>query len=208
MKLSPKIEKAIVRAAELHRNQERKGSGTPYVVHPYSVAFLLAHYTDDEDVVCAGLLHDILEDVPGYGEGRMREEFGDRICDIVKEVSEDRDPLISGHFFPEIWKERKDGYIENLKNDSEEALLIACADKIQNLRSLIDGYAEHGEGLWEHFRSRKEDMLWFYQTVLAVISERFQHPLVDDLKSSLEEAKKTVFSGRESISIEDHSLRS
>lgn len=195
MFLTPKIERAIVRAAELHRHQERKGSGAPYIVHPYAVAFLLAHYTDDEDVVCAGLLHDILEDVPSYGEDRMREEFGDRICDIVKEVTEDRNPLVVGHLFPEKnnWKERKDGYIDNLKNDSEEALLIACADKIQNLRSLIDGYSRHDEQLWENFRSGKEDMLWFYETVFEVIAERFTHPLVDDLKHTLEDAKQKVF---------------
>ncbi|MEK7182016.1 MAG: HD domain-containing protein, partial [Patescibacteria group bacterium] len=64
MFLTPQIDKAIQRATVLHHGQERKGTGAPYIVHPYAVAFLLAHYTDDEDVIIAGLLHDVLEDVP------------------------------------------------------------------------------------------------------------------------------------------------
>ena len=195
MILTPKIEKAITRSAELHRHQERKGNGAPYIVHPYAVAFLLAHYTNDEDVICAGLLHDILEDVPSYGAERMQVEFGERVYRIVKEVTEDRDPTGGWSLLPKKnhWRERKERYIENLKNDSEEALLIACADKIQNLRSLVDAYALRGDALLAHFRAGKEEMLWFYETVFQVISDRFHHPLVHELRRSLDEAKKRVF---------------
>jgi (p)ppGpp synthase/HD superfamily hydrolase len=204
MILTPKIEKAITRSAELHRHQERKGNGAPYIVHPYSVAFLLAHYTEDEDIICAGLLHDILEDVPSYGAQRMQEEFGERVYRIVREVTEDRDPTMGWRLLPRQrqWKERKVRYIENLKNDSEEALLIACADKIQNLRSLVDTYALRGDGLWSSFRSGKEEMYWFYTTVFEVIAERFHHPLVHEFKKSLEEAKKQVFLGGRSGTID------
>jgi len=49
MKLTPKIQKAITKASILHLGQKRKGDGSPYILHPYSVAFILSHYTDDED---------------------------------------------------------------------------------------------------------------------------------------------------------------
>ncbi len=52
---TPKIQKALEAAAYLHRNQVRKGDlGTMLIVMPY---------TDDEDVMCAALLHDVLEDI-------------------------------------------------------------------------------------------------------------------------------------------------
>jgi (p)ppGpp synthase/HD superfamily hydrolase len=53
-------------ACRLHLNQVRKADeGLPYISHPFSVAWILSSYTDDEDTIKAGLLHDILEDVPG-----------------------------------------------------------------------------------------------------------------------------------------------
>ena len=194
MLLTLKIEKAIVRSAELHRHQNRKAGGAPYIVHPYAVAFLLAHYTEDEDVICAALLHDILEDVPSYGAERMRAEFGERVYTIVKEVTEDRDPMNSWHFFAHkrSWKSRKEGYLENLKNDSQEALLIACADKIHNLRSLIESYTLRGETMWQSFPAGQAETFWFYHAVLTILCERLDHPLVTELTQTLTEAEEKM----------------
>ena len=53
-------------ACRLHLNQVRKADeGLPYISRLFSVAWILSSYTDDEDTIIAGLLHDILEDVPG-----------------------------------------------------------------------------------------------------------------------------------------------
>lgn len=199
MLLTRKIERAIVRSAELHRHQERKAGGAPYVVHPFAVAFLLAHYSEDEDVICAGLLHDVLEDVPSYGADRMREEFGERVYAIVKEVTEDREIEDHIRFFPygnsrkKQWKDRKEGYLRRLEDDSPEGLMIAAADKIHNLRSLTDGYFERGEAIWKTFPAGKEETLWFYQSVLSVLSRRITHPLVEELRAVLHEAEETLF---------------
>ena len=194
MLLTPKIEKAIVRSAELHRHQNRKASGAPYIVHPYAVAFLLAHYTEDEDVICAALLHDILEDVPSYGVTRMQAEFGERVATIVKEVTEDRDPMNGWQFLARkrSWKSRKEGYLENLKNDSQEALLIACADKIHNLRSLIGSFTVHGEALWQSFPAGRAETFWFYHAVLDILHTRLSHPLVVEFTATLTEAEEKM----------------
>jgi (p)ppGpp synthase/HD superfamily hydrolase len=199
MLLTAKIEKAIVRSAELHRHQERKAGGAPYIVHPFAVAFLLAHYSEDEDVICAGLLHDILEDVPSYGVERMRAEFGERVCAIVREVTEDNATQDQIQFFPygnprkKQWKERKEGYLKRLEDDSPEGLMIAAADKIHNLRSLVSAYVERGEALWKTFPAGKQETAWFYQSVLAVLERRLPHPLVDELRGVLQEAEEKIF---------------
>ncbi len=197
MLLTSKIEKAIVRSAQLHRHQNRKAGGAPYIVHPYAVAFLLAHYSEDEDVICAALLHDVLEDVPSYGAERMQAEFGERVYRIVKEVTEDHQPLKRrGWFMPShqkrSWKERKEQYIERLKDDSKEGLMIATADKIHNLRSLIDSYALEGEMIWKSFPAGRAETFWFYHTVLGVIRDHLAHPLVEELASVLEEADRRI----------------
>lgn len=195
MFLTERIDRAIVRATVLHESQKRKVSGVPYIVHPYAVAFLLAHYVDDEDVIIAGLLHDTLEDIPGYTEDMLREEFGERVYTIVKEVTEDfteaqkEDHALRG----ENWRLRKEKYLENLANDSREALLVATADKIHNMRGILNEYQLHGDQVWQKFRRNADNLLWFYREAARIISERLSHPLVEEmnrLMTELETAAK------------------
>lgn len=194
MFLTPKIESAIKRATSLHDGQKRKVSGLPYVVHPYAVAFLLAHYTDDEDVIIAGLLHDVLEDVPGYTEDDLVAEFGARVTAIVKEVTEDYTEAakMDHSLRRQGWKERKEKYLSNLSDDSPEALLVTTADKIHNLRSLINDYGVHRETTWERL-GNKERIFWFYSETVRVISDHLDHPLAEELRKTFDEAKKSVF---------------
>ena len=55
------IKKAYYYAEELHKGQKRQ-SGEDYITHPLNVAYILASMHADRDTVCAGLLHDTLED--------------------------------------------------------------------------------------------------------------------------------------------------
>jgi (p)ppGpp synthase/HD superfamily hydrolase len=82
MKFTPTIYKAINLAAALHEGQESKGDGLPYIVHPFSVAMILMEYSQDEDIIVAGLLHDTIEDT-GYTKEQMKEEFGERVTSLV-----------------------------------------------------------------------------------------------------------------------------
>lgn len=194
MFLTANIERAIVRATVLHQSQKRKINGAPYIIHPYSVAFLLAHYVDDEDIIIAGLLHDTLEDIPDYTEDMLREEFGERVSTIVKEVTEDftqaekEDHSIRGN----NWRGRKERYLANLKNDSQEALLVATADKIHNMRSALDGYTLYGDAVWEKFKRNADNLIWFYTEAAQVINSRLQHPLVDEMNRLVIELQATA----------------
>lgn len=194
MFLTKKIEQAIVLATVLHSDQKRKMSGVPYIIHPYAVAFLLAHYSDDEDVIIAGLLHDTLEDVPSYTEEKLRAEFGDRVCRIVKEVSENytEEEKLFPYKRSDSWLVRKEGYLHGLRDDSEEALLVAGADKIHNMRSFLDEYAVHQEKVWAYFRTNKERMLWFYGEATSIIETRLSHPLSVELRKVFQELKETL----------------
>ena len=166
MKLTPKIQQAINSASYLHSGQARKGDDSlPYISHPFSVAWILSNYTDDEDIIVSGLLHDVLEDVKDYYYPDMVRDFGERVAQIVKGVSEDKDPNIESDN-KATWEERKTKYLNGLEHDSEESLMVCAADKIHNLQSMIDDYQEKGEGLWEIFNSSKEKKFWFYGEVL------------------------------------------
>ncbi len=81
IELTPLIETAISFCIEAHKNQFRK-SGEPYVVHPLLVATITAHYSSDEAMVIASLLHDVVEDTI-YSLENIREIFGIDVANIV-----------------------------------------------------------------------------------------------------------------------------
>src|SRR4051794_4099425 len=87
MGLSLACERALRMAATGHRDQVRKGSGTPYIEHPMAVALILDRSGFDEETVIAGLLHDLVEDTEVTLE-QIRATFGDRVAEIVDHCSE------------------------------------------------------------------------------------------------------------------------
>lgn len=170
--LTPRLVAALDTAILGHNGQKRKGSATPYVVHPFGVAEIVANYTDDEDTIIAGLFHDVLEDVPEevYSEADMQEEYGQTVVSRVKHVSEEK-TSDDGQELP--WRTRKMSYIEHLQSLQDPgALLVSAADKIHNLGSMIDDYHENGAGLWGKFKAPKEDQLWNYQTILDTLQTK------------------------------------
>lgn len=192
MELTPKIQKAIEVATIAHLGMVRKGDDLPYIIHPFSVAWILAGYTDDEDVAVAGLLHDILEDVPKekYSAEDIRRDFGDKVLEIVRGVSEDKDSSITREEEKRSWQERKEKYIENLRSDSQESLMVSAADKIHNLRSMMAAYETQGEKLWEKFNASKKEILWYQEAVLEVMKSRLKSGIVSELEKTIQEAIK------------------
>lgn len=190
MKITEKIQLAIIKAAELHSEQKTKLNAHPYVTHPYSVALVVSEYTDSEDVIAAALLHDVLEDVPGYSDVNMRNDFGQHVYNIVKELTEDKDPRDTDLKKIETWDTRKIKYLEKLKTDSQEALLVCCADKICNLSNMVRYYQEHGDSMFSQFNAPVEKQLWYYRETLKILKERLGGELVKELEDIFIQAEK------------------
>lgn len=182
---SPRVERAIKLAAWLHRDQVRKGRiSYPYITHLMSLAMMLRDYTDDEDVIIAALLHDALEDTP-FTEGELETEFGARIADIVRGVSEwTGDPAARPPF-----EERRRRYIAQLHAAPHESLLVSLADKIHNLRSMVEEYDGRPDEFLRDFGTI-ETRVHFYEEISALLHERLQdHPLLASLDDALTEFK-------------------
>ena len=191
---TPLIRKAYTRAAILHRNQKRKTIDAPFFIHLLGVVLILIKYTSDEKTIAAAFLHDTLEDVPEYPLAELTEEFGEEIAGIVKNVSEEKYPQESQQSKKETWQQRKDGYLAGLQNASYEALMVCCADKIDNLRSLIEAYEVLGKSVWNRFNASPEQQLWFYQSVLQILSERLPNDIVKELDNVLSQLiQKKIF---------------
>lgn len=182
MKLTEKIEKALNLAAEKHNCQIRKSSKLPFIIHPVSVMIILSNYTEDQDILTASLLHDILEDVEDYDYQNLKNDFGEKIAQIVEGVSEDSELIANRLNDKKTWQSRKEQYIENLKDDSFESLMICAADKIHNLRSMTRTYQEQGEKMWQDFNAPLEKQIWYYESVLEILKEKLNNPIIKELE--------------------------
>lgn len=119
---------ALEFAALAHGDQKRLfPEGIPYVCHPFAVAMILHKVGYGEDVVIAGLLHDIVEDTY-FSDTDVRGKFGDAVADLVKSVTEDKT-------LPH--EEMKEEYRQTVKKASNEAKAISAADLLANRVSLL-----------------------------------------------------------------------
>ncbi|HXE91869.1 MAG TPA: bifunctional (p)ppGpp synthetase/guanosine-3',5'-bis(diphosphate) 3'-pyrophosphohydrolase [Terriglobales bacterium] len=134
------IRKAYDFSLKLHTGQSR-ASGEPYLVHPLSVATVLADLKLDPTSIAAGLLHDAIEDTPVTAE-QIRREFGEQVAHIVEGVTK-----ISQIDFAN----REERQAENLRKmmlamvDDIRVVLIKLADRLHNMRTLEHLPAERRE---------------------------------------------------------------
>lgn len=181
-----KLERALEVAATAHVTQKRKGTGTPYIVHPVSVMLIAGQVTTDQDTLCACLLHDVLEDgdLAKYAEGDMQRDFGPAVLAIVKAVTKD-DSI-------KDWRQRNQAYIDNLEaHGNIAAFTICCADKIHNLKTTLADYAMLGEDLWSRFNAGKADQQWWYRSVLALQEAKLPgSPLVAELRDLVKQLEE------------------
>ena len=80
-----KIEEAIIYATVMHQGKVRKLGNIPYILHPLEVAQILSTITDDQDVITAGILHDIVEDTDGTLQ-EIEKRFGERVALLVSRL--------------------------------------------------------------------------------------------------------------------------
>jgi (p)ppGpp synthase/HD superfamily hydrolase len=146
-------------AASLHARQRRDVDHAPFILHPLEVAALLGGHGLDEEVVCAGLLHDVVENTDVAVED-VRRRFGDRIAGIVAAVSED--PGI------EDYAARKAALREQVAAAGRDAHAVFAADKVAKARELRAQAARSDFALDE---PRARQRLEHYEESLRMLRE-------------------------------------
>lgn len=159
-----KIRQAIYFATERHAGQCRKGTHTPFIIHPMETMTILASMKADINLLVAGLLHDTVEDTDTTIE-EIRQLFGKDVSELVGGHTEDKS---------RFWEERKQTEIDDCKAASERLKMLILADKLANLRSMYVDYREEGEDFWKRFRAPKEKQAWYYGGVQDALFE-MQH---------------------------------
>ncbi|MEW6071007.1 MAG: HD domain-containing protein [Planctomycetota bacterium] len=179
MPFSSGVEKALRAALEAHAGQRRKSPGAvPYVSHPVHVALMLARLGRDEAVIQAGLLHDVVEDCPGWSHARLEAEFGPRVAGLVAELSEDKS---------RSWAERKETAIARVPALSPDAATIQACDKLHNLEALLTELRTTPDeaALWARFRGGRAGTLAMARGLVAALAPRVPGELAAALCGAL-----------------------
>jgi (p)ppGpp synthase/HD superfamily hydrolase len=149
---SPLTRDALVFAADRHAGQTRDSGGVPFVTHPVEVACLLHEAGYSDEVVAAGVLHDVLEDTD-VEQAELEKRFGDRVAGLVAAVSDD--PSIEDD------AERKTALRRQVAAAGEEAGVIFAADKVSKVRELrhrlsTDRVSDADLAKLDHYRASLE----------------------------------------------------
>ena len=125
------IIKAFDLANDLHNGQLRQ-SGEPYIIHPLAVAIILSEMKADKDTICAGLLHDTLEDTPITKE-ELTHEFNPDVANLVDGVTKISKLNFSSKQDRNYANTRK--IISSITEDVR-IVIIKLADRLHNMRTL------------------------------------------------------------------------
>lgn len=191
MPYGEKFEDALVYAARLHGNQERKSTGVPYVTHLLAVAAIVGENGGTEDEVVAALLHDAPEDAGGEARlAEIRARYGDAVADVVAGCSDTYE-------VPKPpWRRRKEAFVSRIAGAPAPVRLVVAADKLHNARSVLQDYRTVGEDLWDRFNGGRDGTLWYYRAVADALEEKGNAPpVVDELDRVVTEIESLVGQG-------------
>ena len=186
--LTNRFDAAYLFAADLHRDQRRKGTGTPYLGHLLQVAGLVIEAGGDEDTAIAALLHDAIED---QGGAAMRDaiaaRFGERVARVVVGCSD----AIGSPKPP--WRARKQAHIDRMPHEPPTVRLVVTADKLHNTRAITADYRRQGEALWLIFHGRRDGTLWYLHAMTAaLVAADPDAPLLVELRAAVAELDRLV----------------
>lgn len=162
------INKALEVAISAHKDQFRKGSKIPYIIHPMEAGAIAASLSlksnqIDEEVVAAAILHDVIEDTDlSYKD--LSNKFSEKVLNLIRLQSEDKS---------KVWQARKEATIAALKSNNDVNFeIVTLADKLSNLRAIHRDYQVLGDELWKRFNVQdKSKHKWYYTAIAKNIKQ-------------------------------------
>ena len=177
---------AVSSAMTWHGDQDRKGSGVPYVSHLLQVAGMVFEHGGGVDQAVAGLLHDCLEDAPSAPERAVREvkiraTWGPGVLDLVLACTDTAPNESLSDKAP--WRFRKQRLLEQLDQADDRAMLVAACDRCHNLRSLVADLRRDGERILARFNAGPAEQRWLQVECLARFEGRVPDALVREFET-------------------------
>jgi len=187
--LTIRFDHALLFAAQVHRNQDRKKSGIPYLSHLLGVAAIVLDYGGDEDMGIAALLHDAAEDHGGRAMLHSIEQvFGSRVAKIVDGCT---DSYGDDDKRKPKWYPRKLRYLRRVRREDAETRFVSAADKLYNARAVLRDLRQSGDSVFDRFSAPKAKVLWYYRSLVREYRAggvtHLLKPLLDDYDRAVTE---------------------
>lgn len=160
------VSEAIAFAVKAHDGMRRKKSSAPYILHPMEAAVIVGTMTNDQHLIAAAALHDVVEDA-GVTIEEIEERFGRRVRELVQSETEDK----REHLPPEeTWRIRKEESLAVLKNTEDiGVLMVWLGDKLANMRSLYRDWKAEGDAMWQRFNQKDAaQQAWYYHSIVTL----------------------------------------
>ncbi len=160
------VSEAIVFAAKAHDGMRRKKSQAPYILHPMEAAVIVGTMTDDQNLIAAAALHDVVEDA-GITLEEIKEKFGQRVWELVRSETEDKREELPP---AQTWRVRKEESLAVLKNAEDIAVLMVwLGDKLANMRSIYRDFKVEGVQMWQRFNQKDvNEQAWYYRSIVKL----------------------------------------
>jgi (p)ppGpp synthase/HD superfamily hydrolase len=175
---SDSIGGALSMARRAHAGQLRDGrTDMPFIEHPLAVAERLSEQGFPDEVLAAGLLHDVVEHAEVELK-EVRERFGEKVAELVDALTED--------MTLEPYEARKEEHRARVAEAGPEALAIFAADKLANVEALRDVYSLEGEDADEGLEVSLDLKIYIWELDLEMLfDEAPSLALVDLLADEL-----------------------
>ena len=166
------VSEAIAFAVKAHDGMRRKKSEVPYILHPMEAAVIVGTMTDDQNLIAAAALHDVVEDA-GITIEEIEEKFGKRVRELVSSETEDKRADLPPS---DTWRIRKEESLSVLRNTNDVGVLMVwLGDKLANMRSIYRDFKVEGVAMWQKFNQKNvSEQAWYYRSIVT-LTERLSH---------------------------------
>jgi myo-inositol-1(or 4)-monophosphatase len=160
------VSEAIAFAVKAHDGMRRKKSDAPYILHPMEAAVIVGTMTDDQNLIAAAALHDVVEDA-GVTIEEIEEKFGKRVRELVAAETEDKRADLPP---ASTWRIRKEESLAELKNTADiGVLMVWLGDKLANMRAIYRDFKAEGNAMWQRFNQTDvSEQAWYYCSIVTL----------------------------------------
>ena len=157
------VSEAIAFAVKAHDGMRRKKSDAPYILHPMEAAVIVGSICDDQSLIAAAALHDVVEDA-NITIDEIEERFGKRVRELVASETEDKRADLPP---TDTWRIRKEESLAVLRNTDDIGVLIVwLGDKLANMRSIYRDFKVEGNAMWQRFNQKDvNEQAWYYRSI-------------------------------------------
>lgn len=166
------VSEAIVFAVKAHDGMRRRKGDAPYVLHPMEAAVIVGTMSDDQNLIAAAALHDVVEDA-GVTIDEIEQHFGKRVRQLVECETENKREELPPE---ETWQIRKEESLQTLKNTEDPAVLMVwLGDKLANMRAIYRDWKVEGDTMWSRFHQPDPSVQAWYYTTIAELTKPLAH---------------------------------